>query len=217
MKCENTKFFKHFGSVSLGSLLKVKLEDFQKFDQVLPDLSNVTFLGQGSDGACFLDTSPEEGKRVFKFGSWDNWRSTEDIFATNVSSSYHLIERMEKLLETNELCLPQVYRMVAFTNRLYFVEMEYLPFTAFGSAPADQRLIKDRDQYTGCIFYNEKVLAEASPAWQEWLMSYERLQALGFSHRDLHIENIRIDAQGRPKFIDLESFVHFIEEELKVA
>lgn len=211
MKCENTKFFNDFAYLGLGAFDEFLLKDFQKFDQLLPYLGQATFLDKGSDGACFWDPSQEEGERVFKFGCWDDWRSEDSSFATNVRSACHLVERMEKLLETNEVCLPQVYRLIAFNDQFYFIEMEYLPFSASRSTSADQRLIRDIDQQSGYIFYNEEQLAAASPEWQEWLMSYERLQALGFSHRDFHLNNLRIDSQDRPKFIDLESFVYFVE------
>lgn len=212
----NEEFFKENGLYLLGETeSKTTLLSFEKFNDFLPDLDDARYEGDGSDGICF-----SKNERVYKFGYWDDWRGDHHEFPTDVLSAEEMMHRMEKLMETQEICLPEVYRLVAFDNRRYFIEMELLPFSAdWLASPDDRSLMFNVEQYSGETFFSEALLSLITPPWREWVESYQRLQALGFYHRDLNSRNIRRDAQHRPKFIDLESFVFFIgtDESQKAA
>jgi hypothetical protein len=199
----NEDFFETFGNFAFDEDESRTISDLEKFNEFLPDLDNACYQGDGSDGVCF-----SQNVRVYKFGFWNDWRSHVCDFVSNVSSTEELMFRMEKLLETQESCLPEVYRLVTLDHEFYFIEMEYLPYSPDCMASiADRSLLWACNQYTGESCFD---LTYVSPTWRDWAESYERLQALGFYHRDLRSYNIRCDKDMRVKFIDLESFVFFI-------
>ena len=200
----NEKFFKIWGKHTIGCMSDKTMMAFKPFANHLPNLDGFGVsesLGSGADGRVFRF----EENRVIKFGVFNDWRGYEDLM-TNVSSAVELMDRLEKLLETDELCLPKVHRLTAFDDELYAIEMEHLPFD-FWNLPGSDYF--EFYQHEGLFRFES--LDEPTLIWQDWMDSYDRFCEQGYVHRDILSMNIRGNFQEHPKFIDLESFVHYLE------